>query len=431
MSVEGDLAMGGQRGDAGAAEFGELRYEPEIEARGGLGNGPRIALSKGCHRVGREEGIFFCRTWQCCCKGGGVDSFLSYAKWALPVGRIMQETSLFLDACHGRPTPRTPVWMMRQAGRYLPQYRRVRAGVDFLTLCRTPSLAAEVTLQPVDELGVDAAVIFSDILVVLEAMGLPIEFPEQGGPKLARTVSSPGAVEELHIAEPEKQLSYVGEAISLCVEQLRGRGVPVLGFAGAPFTLACYAIEGKTSRDFTAARQFFYQYPEVGTQLLEKIGESVALHLEMQVRAGAAAVQVFESWGGLLGQSFYRERVLPVMRQVIARVQSLGVPVIFYLNGSVQHLESMAGSGADVLSVDWRLPLREVRERVGTEVSLQGNLDPVALHSTPDAIAQQVREMFSGLDMRGIVGNLGHGIGSETPVENARAFVKAVQGYRA
>lgn len=321
--------------------------------------------------------------------------------------------------------------MMRQAGRYLPQYRRVRAGVDFLTLCRTPSLAAEVTLQPVDELGVDAAVIFSDILVVLEAMGLPIEFPEQGGPKLARTVSSPGAVEELHIAEPEKQLSYVGEAISLCVEQLRGRGVPVLGFAGAPFTLACYAIEGKTSRDFTAARQFFYQYPEVGTQLLEKIGESVALHLEMQVRAGAAAVQVFESWGGLLGQSFYRERVLPVMRQVIARVQSLGVPVIFYLNGSVQHLESMAGSGADVLSVDWRLPLREVRERVGTEVSLQGNLDPVALHSTPDAIAQQVREMFSGLDMRGIVGNLGHGIGSETPVENARAFVKAVQGYRA
>jgi len=320
--------------------------------------------------------------------------------------------------------------MMRQAGRYLPQYRAVRAKADFLTLCRTPELAAEVTCQPIDELGVDAAVIFSDILVVLEAMGLSVTFPDHGGPKLARTLSGPDEIAGLEPARPSVKLAHVGAAIGLVAGRLAPKGVPVIGFAGAPFTLACYAIEGGTSREFSVARKFFYNQPRAAADLLARLADAVAEHLIMQVQAGARAVQLFESWGGLLGASFYRDRILPCVREIVARVQAAGAPVIFYVNGSAQHIENMAASGADVLSVDWRMPLREVRARLGRTTPVQGNLDPLALHAGPEEIRSMVRAMFEGLDMRGVIGNLGHGIGPDTPVEHARAFVRAVQEFR-
>lgn len=339
-------------------------------------------------------------------------------------------SSLFIKACRGEPLPRPPVWMMRQAGRYLPQYREVRAKVDFLTLCRTPELASQVTLQPVDLLGVDAAVIFSDILVILEAMGLPLHFGADQGPRINKPIRHKTDLQRLHPPAIERDLGYVGDAIRLTTAALKGRNIPVIGFAGAPFTLACYAVEGKTDREFKMTRKWMREDPEAFALLLEKLEDGVRQHLEFQIRSGAAAVQIFESWGGILGQETYRTFILPGMQRLVASLKPLGVPIIFYLNGSSPHLKSMLESQADVLSVDWRLPLSEVRRQVGPRPALQGNLDPTALYGSPKMVAEATRQMLADHPQPGLIANLGHGILPDVPVEHARVFVETVKGFK-
>lgn len=337
---------------------------------------------------------------------------------------------LFLRACRREATPRPPVWMMRQAGRYLPAYREVRKTVSFQALCRDPDLATKVTLQPVDEFGVDAAVIFSDILVLIEAMGIGVSFEAGEGPRLARTVRTAADAKALRNPDPERDLGYVGEAIRRVSAALAPRGVPVLGFAGAPFTLACYAIEGETSRDFNPARQALAADPVFFSALLDRLADAVAAHLLMQVKAGASAVQIFDSWGGLLGRDDYRRAILPSLRRIIAAVRAAGVPVILYVGGSSPHLEAMVESGADVLSVDWRLPLDEVRRRVGPGVALQGNLDPTRLFAPVGEVREATRKMLAAHPGPGLIANLGHGILPTTPVESARAFIEAVRSLK-
>lgn len=319
---------------------------------------------------------------------------------------------------------------MRQAGRYLPAYRAVRARVDFLTLCKTPELAAKVTLQPVDTLGVDAAVIFSDILVLLEAMGLPVHFAKDHGPRLDRPIRSASDVKRLRTPDVARTLRYVGDAIRFTSAALRSRNIPVIGFAGAPFTLACYAIEGETSREFTKTKRFMRQSPASFTTLLGTIADAVAEHLAWQVESGAGAVQLFDTWAGILSRDDYRRFALPALQRVMSRLKKspvgAAVPVILYVNGSSPHLEAMAETGTDVLSVDWRLPLSEVRRRVGRNVALQGNLDPTALYASPREIRRSARAMLDDHPGPGLIANLGHGILPDIPVEHARAFVDEI-----
>jgi uroporphyrinogen decarboxylase len=339
-------------------------------------------------------------------------------------------SSLFIDACLGKSTPRPPVWMMRQAGRYLPEYREVRAKVDFLTLCKTPELAAKVTLQPVDRLEVDAAVIFSDILVVLEAMGMPVEFGKDHGPRLERPITTDADIENLTLDHISSQLKYVQEAIRLTANELKSKDVPVIGFCGAPFTLACYAVEGKTSRDFNRTKKFMYENPKRFEKLLMKLADGVRLHLENQIKAGARAVQLFDSWGGVLGKEPYARWILPALQSIIEPLKKLNTPIILYVNGSTQHLDSMSKSGAHVLSVDWRTPLSIVRKQVGPQVALQGNLDPAMLYQSPEAIRKATLEMIAEHPSPGLIANLGHGILPDVPVEHAKAFIDSVKSIK-
>lgn len=340
------------------------------------------------------------------------------------------DESLFLKACRREPVPRPPVWLMRQAGRYLPQYRAVRGRVDFATLCRTPDLAAEVTLQPIDILGVDAAVIFSDILVLPEAMGLPVVFEDGGGPKFTRRITSAGDIEKLVLPDPASALGFVGEAIRRVRRTLEPRGVPVIGFAGAPFTLAAYMIEGETSRDFPRTRRAMNEDPAAFRRLLGRIADAVGEYLRYQVAAGASAVQLFDTWAGLLGAEAYLSLALPAVSRAIGAVKGRGAPVILYVNGSAQHIEAMAQSGADALSVDWRVPLDEVRRRAGDSVALQGNFDPAALYAPVEEVRRATRAMLARHPGPGLIANLGHGVFQDTPVEGARAFVDTIREWR-
>ncbi len=316
---------------------------------------------------------------------------------------------------------------MRQAGRYLPSYRAIRSRVDFRTLCKTPDLAAKVSSQPVDILGVDAAVIFSDILVLLEAMGLAVDFETGDGPRIQKPIRSLNDIKALHPPDVGKNLRYVGDAIRLTAKVLSDRNIPVIGFAGAPFTLACYAIEGKTSRDFNKTKRFMHENPVAFVQLLHRLADGVADHLQAQIEAGAAAVQLFDTWGGVLSREAYRTFALPALQRVIQPLKVLRSPIILYLNGSAPHLETMAETGANVLSVDWRLPLSGVRQRVGKKVVLQGNLDPCVLYAPPAAIARATRAMLADHPEKGLIANLGHGMLPDIPVAHVRAFVKAVK----
>lgn len=317
--------------------------------------------------------------------------------------------------------------MMRQAGRYLPEYREVRAKVDFLTLCKTPELASKVTLQPIERFGMDAAVIFSDILVLLEAMGLPIEFGKDHGPRLPTPIQNNSDIEKLTLDRIGSELKYVQDAIRMTASALKSKNIPVLGFSGAPFTLSCYAIEGKTSRDFNRTKKFLYEHPKEFDRLLEKIADAVSIHLQNQIAAGAGAVQLFDSWGGVLGQEIYAERIVPALQRAIEPLKKLKVPVILYVNGSSHHLDSMKKSGAHVLSVDWRLPLNVVREKVGKDVGLQGNLDPALLYQSPEKIKKATLELIARHPGPGWVANLGHGILPDVPVENAAVFIETIK----
>ncbi|HEX8111304.1 MAG TPA: uroporphyrinogen decarboxylase [Kofleriaceae bacterium] len=339
--------------------------------------------------------------------------------------------SLFLRACRRQPVERTPIWMMRQAGRYLPAYRAVRARASFLDLCHNPELACEVTLQPIDEFGFDAAILFSDILITLPAMGIDIAFPE-AGPKIAAPIRDHAAIEALHVPDPEAELPFVMEAVRKIKAALAGR-VPLIGFAGAPLTMLTYAVEGGGSKDYAHTKAMLFGAPASAHALLDKLARTCATHLEAQVAAGADAVQIFDSWGGIVSPGDFREYPLRYARQVIEQlraspvVASRGVPIIYFVNGCAPYLEDYASSGADVLGVDWRVGIDEVRRRVGDGVALQGNLDPGALFAAPGEIRARVADILARAGATGHVFNLGHGVLPETDPEHVRAMVTAVK----
>lgn len=331
----------------------------------------------------------------------------------------------FLDACRRQPVDATPVWIMRQAGRYLPQYRatREKAG-DFLTLCKTPELACEVTLQPLDILGVDAAILFSDILIPVQAMGIPLRFEEGEGPKLA-AVRSAEEIKRLHVPDPVAETGFVMEAVRLIRRELAGR-VPLIGFSGAPFTLASYVVEGGTSRDFRNVLTWMYADPQGFALLLELLADTVLAYCDAQVEAGVQAIQLFDTWAGVLSRRQYREFALPYTRRVVSRLQRHGVPLILYVKGCSAFLEEMALTGVDVISVDWRVSLAEASERTRGAVALQGNLDPMALYASRDAVEREAAKVLADAPPLGHVFNLGHGIQPDTPVQNAQALVEIV-----
>ncbi len=334
---------------------------------------------------------------------------------------------LFLRACKRENVERTPVWMMRQAGRYLPEYRAVRARADFLTMCKTPELAAEVTVQPVDIIGVDAAIIFSDILVVPEAMGMKLEMVESQGPRLHDPIRTPEQVEALKIPDPEKSLRYVMQAIGEAKRVLHGR-VPLIGFAGSPFTLAAYMTEGAGSKEWKHTKRLMLDAPEVMKQLLTKLAEAVRLYLEAQIAAGADAVQIFDTWGGILAPDHYKKFSLDFIHHIVARLHRKGEPVIVFSKGANHSLREIASVGADVVGIDWTIDMAEARRHIGEMVAIQGNLDPSVLYASPPVIRQEVKSILRKFGRgSGHVFNLGHGIFPDVPVEHAKAFVQAVK----
>ena len=334
---------------------------------------------------------------------------------------------LFLRACHKAPVERTPVWMMRQAGRYLPEYRAIRMKSDFLTMCKTPELAAEVTIQPVDILGVDAAIIFSDILVVPEAMGMPLELQESKGPRFPSPVRSVHEIESLRAPDPEKELRYVMDAIEAAKRGLAGR-VPLIGFAGSPWTLAAYMIDGGGSKDFRFAKTMMLEAPELLGRLLEKLARTVGLYLEAQLAAGADALQIFDSWGGILTPDQFKRFSLEYLFKVVSSIRRKGTPIIVFSKGAHHALKDLAEIGADVVSLDWTMDMADTRTMIGQRVALQGNLDPSTLYASPGAIRNEVRSILERYGRgSGHIFNLGHGIFPDTPVANAQAMVQAVR----
>ena len=331
---------------------------------------------------------------------------------------------LFLRACHGAALTRVPVWMMRQAGRYLPEYRAIRATHSFLEVCKTPDLAAEVSLQPFRILGVDAIIVFSDILIPAEAMGMHLELND-AGPNLPSPIRSAADVASLRIFDPEMETKFLPEAIRRIVRSA-GPSVPVLGFAAAPWTLACYMVEGKTKEGFSTVKSFLYHEPETFRRLLDKIAQATIPYLRAQIDAGACAVQLFDTWCGELNLEDYEDFALPAVQQVISGISGK-VPVIYYTKAS-NHLMSVVGrSGATVLSVDWRVDLAALRKTLGSTIALQGNVDPAILLGPTGKIRKATQSALSALGGIGHILNLGHGIFKQTPVESARLFIETAQ----
>jgi len=336
--------------------------------------------------------------------------------------------SLFLRACNKQPVERTPVWMMRQAGRYLPEYRAVRERCDFLTLCRTPELACEVTLQPIRRFGFDAAVIFSDILISLEPLGFGVVFGEKG-PSIAKPVRRGGDVPEGLPTDFEQRVAFVYESIALVRDELPAE-VPVIGFAGAPFTLASYLIEGGGSKSYAATKTFFYHQPEAAHRLLGLLADTVSVHLLNQVNAGAGAIQVFDSWAGCLSEVEYRVWALPYVQRILSALAGAGVPRILFTLNAAHLCGALAEVDAEVLGIDWRTPMRQAFDRLGDRFALQGNLDPTVLLGTPRQVIAETGNVLSGVGgRRGHIMNLGHGILPATPIANVEAFVQAVREF--
>ena len=336
----------------------------------------------------------------------------------------LNRKELFLRACRGEVVPRLPVWMMRQAGRYLPEYREIRAKHEFLEVCKTPDLALEVSMQPFRRLGVDAVIVFSDILIPAEAVGLKLELGD-AGPNLPEPVRSEADVEKLSVFDPEAETGFLMEAIRRIVREV-GPTVPVLGFAAAPWTLACYMVEGRTKEGFATVKNFLYHDPGAFETLLLKIAQATVGYLKAQIAAGAAAVQLFDTWCGELSLADYETYALPAVREIITRIDR-EVPVIYYTKASHHLLPAIAHTGADVLSVDWRIDLREAREMLGPRAALQGNVDPALLFGPPEKIRKATLDAAGALGGVGHILNLGHGILPGTPVENAQLFIETGQ----
>ena len=332
---------------------------------------------------------------------------------------------LLLRACRFEPVERVPVWIMRQAGRYLPEYQAVRAKHSFLEICKTPELAAEVSLQPFNVLGVDAVIVFSDILIVAEAMGMQLDVPDSG-PVLSNPVRERAAVARLRDFDPEHETRFVGDTIRAICREV-GPEVPAIGFAAAPWTLACYMIEGQTRGDISHAKKFMRDEPALLRDLLARIARSTAAYLKSQIAAGAAVVQLFDTWAGEVTRDEYESFELPATRAVFESLGAPGAPTILYGKGSSHLIELQSMTGADVLSVDWRTDLSEARRTLGDRVALQGNVDPNILLGREAAIREAAREAVEKTGGIGHILNLGHGILPTTPVQNARAFVEAGQ----
>lgn len=336
----------------------------------------------------------------------------------------------FLRALMREKTDYTPVWMMRQAGRYLPEYRATRAKAgDFLSLCKNTELATEVTLQPLERFPLDAAILFSDILTVPDAMGLGLYFEQGEGPKFERPLRDEAAILNLPEVDMNK-LRYVTDAVSSIRRALDGR-VPLIGFSGSPWTLACYMVEGGSSSDFRQVKTLAYNRPDLMHHLLDVLARSVTTYLNAQIAAGAQAVQIFDTWGGALGHAAYREFSLAYMQKIIANLtreaEGRRVPVIVFTKNGGQWIEAIADCGADAVGLDWTTDLAVARAKVGDKVALQGNFDPVVLHASPEAIRKEVARILASFGAgAGHVFNLGHGIGQTVPPEHAAAFVAAV-----
>jgi uroporphyrinogen decarboxylase len=333
--------------------------------------------------------------------------------------------SPFLAACRREKTPYTPVWLMRQAGRYMEEYRKLRTQHDFLELCKKPDLAAEITIAPVERLGVDAAILFADILLLLEPMGVGLEYTKDDGPVIHSQIRNRTSVEQLVEFEPGQALSFVFEAVRKTCAALNGK-VPLIGFAGAPFTLASYLIEGGGSRNYLKTKRVIYSDPGAWRALMQRLSSLVAKYLNAQIAAGAQAVQLFDSWAGCLSPDDYERFVLPHTRATIAGLTA-GIPVIHFSTGTGGFLPSLRAAGGDIIGVDWRVNLDAAWDCLGHDVGIQGNLDPAALLASPREIRRRVAEILRRAGGHpGHIFNLGHGVLPETPPENVVAMVEAV-----
>ncbi len=331
-----------------------------------------------------------------------------------------------LRACRGEPVDRPPVWLMRQAGRYLPEYRAVREGVSFLDMCRDVERAVTVSLQPIDFVGAEAVILFQDIFTPIPALGVDVDFAP--GPVIADPIRTRAQVDALRSPDPRESVPFVFEIIRELRRQLASRDIPLLGFAGAPFTLAAYLVEGQGSRSFSTLKKMLHQQPDLLRALLAHLADLTVDYLNAQIEAGAQVVQLFDTWAGLLSPAEYREWVLPGHQEIAARVDRAGAPLILYVNDGAHVVDEMVEAGTDVVSLDWRCDLAGVAKRHGHRVSLQGNLDPCGLHASREQIFERVRELReAGRPARGHVMNLGHGCLPDTPVDGVRAFTDAVR----
>jgi uroporphyrinogen decarboxylase len=333
---------------------------------------------------------------------------------------------IFIRACNMQPTERVPVWIMRQAGRYLPEYRAIREKHDFLTMCKTPELVAEVTLQPIDIIGTDAAILFSDILVIPEAMGMKLDVIESVGPMFEDPIRTVADLERLETDQTLDRLDYVMQAVKLTRERLDER-VPLIGFSGSPWTLATYMVEGGGSKNFSIVKSFIYNHPESAHRLLQTLAEAVVEYLNAKIRAGCQAVQIFDTWAGILSPTDLEEFSLRYIRYICENLQTAGVPVIVFAKG-VAAFDALAELKCSVLGVDWSRDLGRVRDEIGGKKALQGNLDPTVLFAPKEKIRSEVRRILESYGRgAGHVFNLGHGILPKTPVENAKYVVECVK----
>jgi len=334
----------------------------------------------------------------------------------------------FLRACRREPVDRTPLWIMRQAGRYLPEYREVRSKADFLTVCRTPELAAEVTLQPLRRFALDAAILFSDIMVPLDAFGIAMTF--EPGPKIADPIRTRPQVDQLSARPIGEAVPFVADTIRLLRRELDGK-TPLIGFCGAPFTIAAYLVQGEGKEGFGAVKKLMYRDPATLHALLDKLTAVMADYLRLQIDAGAQAIQIFDSWAGILDEPAYREFALPSVKHLLAAVQERGVPAIYFLNGAPHLIETAAAEGPEVLGVCWRQSLATIAARIPDRIALQGNLDPHVLFADdPVVVFDRATAILASMATRpGHIMNLGHGILPETPIVSVEALIDAVHSF--
>ncbi len=340
------------------------------------------------------------------------------------------DTPIFLRACRGQKVPRTPVWIMRQAGRYQPSYRALRKRYSFMQMCKIPELSTKVTLKAVDDLGVDAAILFSDILIPVEAMGVPVEFTEKKGPVLSRPVRNAKDVSRLRVPDPAETMPFTAEAIRLIRQGLSPEKA-LIGFCGAPWTLASYMVEGGGSKNYILIKSMMFQRPDLFAALMNKITAAVASYLRAQVEAGAQAIQLFDSWAGALSPHDYSKYAAPYSTRIIREVKKTGVPVIHFVHGGASLLEMVRETGADVVGLDWRIDIAVARRRLGARVAVQGNLDPCSLFLPEKNLRRRTRDILgANAGRRGHIFNLGHGILPPTKVSAAQVMVDEVHRFR-